>query len=90
MVRVVSDIGLIVNIRAAQDAFLHESQLGEHGPLGGWRRGDRLVGKVKQVFASKNQLKLTLLDVSLCFLDAYKSRLEDLRDLCVWRERTNV
>lgn len=69
-VRVVTESGLIVDIKAVQDAFLHMSELPEDLPLKSWKRQDCLTAHVLLVNATKQVLKLTLLKVSTLVLPA--------------------
>lgn len=55
-----TDCGLIVKLRAESDAFLHESELGEWGPLANFKRGTEIRAHVHLCKPEQCTLKLTL------------------------------
>lgn len=61
VVRTVTAEGVIVNVRAEQDALLHESQLTPAFPLKSWKRGDKVVANI--FYVNPSTLKLTLKEV---------------------------
>jgi len=57
---VVTDIGLIIKLRAEVDAFMHESELGDWGPLDRFKRGTELRAPVLVCDPAGRVLKLSL------------------------------